>query len=926
MRAVAVVVCLALALSAGGAAFAQSVTGTVVGTVTDQTGGVLPGVTVTVEGEAIVGTRSTTSNDEGFYRLAALPPGSYRLSYALGGFGTVNRANVRVSIGAVEEANVTLRAQVAGEEVTVVGEGAVIDTQTTQVSTNYDKDWVRNAPLRRFTFFDLINAAPGVSQATSTSSRSTSLGSNTTDNAYLLDGTDFTAPLTGAAWPWPNTDAIEEIEILSLGAPAEYGNLQGAVFNVVTRQGSNTFHGDLNLYMQSQGLTGRNTTEEQDGGQPYHRDEFKDATVQLSGPIVKDKLWFFGSYQYQRDSDSQPGTDPAFPAASAADRIFFKANWQINDKNKLMAALHDDYYEIPQRATAEVAPSAVSVETGHNPSPNVTFTSILSDKTYVEVRYSGFYGKDHGDPLNAGCESPCSAADRIAPRFYDLDTGQVTGGIYYWYDGDSWKTAFAGKVSHFADDFLGGSHDFKFGVQYNSGGSEYAFGYNDRIYTYEAYGTRYGYGYTNLPYQYGGQMRSLGVFADDVFRVSNRLTLNLGLRYDNSKAFFPAFPILNAQGQETGSFTEPVDDLYTWNTVSPRVGFNWKATADGKTVLRAHYGRYYRGVVTGEFQGVSPSIMPTYFGLWNFDTNGFDPDSLELSFDNSNLRVDPNFKPPHTDQFAVSLERELMPNLGVSLHYTHKRGYNYGGWRDTGGQYVPISIVDDQELGGPEATGQPITVFQLVNDPADRLFLLTNPEELFTRYHGGILQVTKRMSNNWQLVSSLVVGKSEGRIRSSRDSPIDGQSGTAGTFGRNPNDYVHTDGLLVGDRPMQFKTQLVVQLPAGFLLGANYTYQSGVPWARQIRVPDLGLTTTVLAEQLDGRRRVGSWNLLDLRLQKEFRLGGSANVAVFADALNTLNDDAYEDIEAQLGTADNFGRPARFVLPRRLMVGAKFRF
>ena len=190
----------------------------------------------------------------------------------------------------------------------------MVDTESNVVGTHYDKDWVRNAPIPRFTFFDFLNSAPGVNQTAQTaSSRSTSLGSSTSDNSYQLDGTDFTAPYTGAAWPWPNTDAVEEIEVLSLGAPAEYGGLKGAVFNVVTRQGSNTFHGDANFYFQNQGLTSRNTTDEQDGGLPYNRDKYNDATFQLSGPVVKDKLWFFGSYQYQRDYESQAGTDPDFP-------------------------------------------------------------------------------------------------------------------------------------------------------------------------------------------------------------------------------------------------------------------------------------------------------------------------------------------------------------------------------------------------------------------------------------------------------------------------------------------------------------------------------------------------------------------------------------------------------------------------------------
>ena len=117
---------------------------------------------------------------------------------------------------------------------------------------------------------------------------------------------------------------------------------------------------------------------------------------------------------------------------------------------------------------------------------------MINPSTVVEARYSGFYGVDHGDPLNGG--------PRVARRFNDLDTGQITGGIYSWYDGKSEKTAFSGKVTKFADKFLGGSHDFKLGVQYNSGLGEYTYGLNDYIYTY---GSTPAYGYTQLPYHAG---------------------------------------------------------------------------------------------------------------------------------------------------------------------------------------------------------------------------------------------------------------------------------------------------------------------------------------------------------------------------------------------------------------------------------------
>ena len=231
-------------------------------------------------------------------------------------------------MGQTAEENVTLKISQKTEEVTVTGAAEVLNTSSNTVSTNYNQEWVKSAPIPRYTFFDLINAAPGVSQTSSDhGERQTSFGSSTNENSYQVDGTDFTAPISGASWPYPNTDAIEEIEVLSLGAPAEYGNVQGAIFNVVTKQGTNAFHGDLNYYNQMDALTSRNTTKEEEcgvdetclasGGYPYHRDQFHDVTAQLSGPIVKDKLWFFASYQFQKDVFSRwasPSSSP--PSAS----------------------------------------------------------------------------------------------------------------------------------------------------------------------------------------------------------------------------------------------------------------------------------------------------------------------------------------------------------------------------------------------------------------------------------------------------------------------------------------------------------------------------------------------------------------------------------------------------------------------------------
>jgi len=229
-----VLVLMALAMPAR----AQRTTGEIVGTVTDESNAVLPGVTVTIRGAAVAGTPTVVTSETGAYRFPALPPGDYTLEYTLQGFGTLRRENIPVGVGAVIELKIVLKVSALSETVTVTGESPVVNLASTTVSTNYNKEWVAAAPIRHFSFFDLVNSAPGVS-ATSTlgsSTTATTLGSTTNDNVYAIDGTDLSAPTGGTAWPWPNADAIQEIEVLQLGASAEYGNVMGAVFNVVTRQ------------------------------------------------------------------------------------------------------------------------------------------------------------------------------------------------------------------------------------------------------------------------------------------------------------------------------------------------------------------------------------------------------------------------------------------------------------------------------------------------------------------------------------------------------------------------------------------------------------------------------------------------------------------------------------------------------------------
>jgi hypothetical protein len=420
-------------------------------------------------------------------------------------------------------------------------------------------------------------------------------------------------------------------------------------------------------------------------------------------------------------------------------------------------------------------------------------------------------------------------------------------------------------------------------------------------------------------------MTNVGAFFDDTFRLGERLTLNLGLRYDHSKASLPDAPVLDTQGNETSEIVPGIDTVYTWNVASPRLGFSWKLNKSGRSVLKAHYGRYYRGVITGEFDDAAASVSARYLFAGTYDAAG-NPEGAELVSDNTNKRVDPNFKNPYTDQFTGQFEQELTKDLALSIGYVYKRGNLYGGWNDVGGVYETVGYVDDNP-DDPNATGRTIPVFQLQNDPAERLFLLTNPSEMFSRYKGGTLVLTKRMSHHWQAVASLVVSKSTGRLGSSTQGLKSSQTSSAGSFGQNPNDFINTDGRLVGDRPVLFKVQAVYEAPLGFHFGLNFVHQTGRPWSRQVRVGDVvGIPTTILAEPITGDRRVTDWNIFDLSAQKNIKLGAKAELDLFAYFLNLTNSTVFEDVLDRRGTSDTFGLGTSYFPPRRIMLGAHFRF
>ncbi len=600
-----VLLVLAALLLLGAPSQAQVITGALRGTVSDSTGAVLPGVTVELTGTTLIGgPKVMVTEDNGQFRFPNLTPGVYALTATLAGFQTMKREGIRVEANSQFDVDFKLSVGAMEESVTVSGVTPLIDTSRSAMTTTVSSELVAATPTARFTFFDLAYMTPGVSTARfdNSASRASAFGANVNENQYQFDGVDITAAQTGAAWVWPSTDIVEEVQVIGLGAPAEYGNFQGAVFNVITKSGSNRFNFNTNFFWQPPDLAGENVQLKDPASGTmyrYNRSEYLDFSMNAGGPIKKDRLWYFGGVQWRHDHFSEPGTDPEFPKMQNDSRYFGKTTWQVSKNNKINASLEFDGMRLPRTVSITNPYEVSGAEVGGNPVPNVSWTSVLSDRTFVDVRYAGFYGWDKWEP-NSG--------DFDTPGHYDSATGVYSVNSASWYDGNVWKTQIAGKVSHYITEAWG-SHDLRGGLQYLDGGSKYKTGYSGGM-TFNDFRGQYDQLVVQDPYYRDAVMRNTGLFVDDTWNVSTHVGLTLGLRYDHAVGTVPDYPDLDGAGNETGATITNPGKVVTWNNVSPRLGANIRFDSSGKTVGRVHYGRFYSQLQTRIYSPLNRAIAP----------------------------------------------------------------------------------------------------------------------------------------------------------------------------------------------------------------------------------------------------------------------------------------------------------------------------
>ncbi|HEY9463064.1 MAG TPA: TonB-dependent receptor [Vicinamibacterales bacterium] len=892
----------------------QGLTGTLIGTVRDEQGGVLPGASARIESPALIGgPASVTANDSGQIRFQALPPGQYRLEIALSGFANYREENVTIGAGATIERVLVLAIGGVAEAIDVPG-GSRIEARGSGFETRFGADYIKTIPGRRYSLFDFIKVAPGISPTSASSGTNnsvTAFGSGVNENAFLLDGTNFTCPCSGGAVAEPGSDVIQEVQVQSVGASAEFGNIQGAVFNVVTRQGSNQFQPDLSYYGQPSALTAQpielpcvRCSQPTSG---YARTRYRDFTANLGGPVVRNRVWFFAGYQYLRDYDSQPGTDPTFPRTYEQNKFLGKLTWQATPSIRVLSSLHNEEWVNPERPTL-ATPFETTVRFQASV-PTTTFAHVThtpSSNTLWDARVGRFVSAQENVP-NIGNVTTANRVDRL--------TGVATGGAPGFGDFTLMRTTTKGTVTHYRPQMLGVDHEWKAGVQAERG--------EHHALAAIPTGTRYidsgGAPFQAIsrdPATAGGQFVNAGAFASESMTIQDRLTINAGLRFDHTRAISQDLPARDVSGQETGTIVQGLGTLYTWNVWSPRLGMTMKLTSDGRTMLRASYGRFHQGVLTGELAPVHPGQTPTTTRAFDLATGGYT--TLVSNVDPTvNLRLNPSTRAPRTDEYSIGVDREIGRRLAASVAYVRKDGGNFISWTDTAGAY--------REETRTMSDGRVVPVFVLTSGTASRRFFLTNPDGYSLTYNGMVTAIEKRYSDGWYMLASYTWSRTSGLQPSSGGTAADGQASStfgAGTFGRDPNSVTNARGRLPNDRPHLFRAASSWEIPrTGFVVAGNVQLLSGKPWAASTQIALPQGDTRVLLEPR-GSRRLPSQALVDVRLSRTVRCG-IGRLDLLVDVLNVLNRATEEGLATDNFYSPTFGQATVFVDPRRVMLGAR---
>lgn len=882
------------------------------GTVKDTSAAVLPGVTLTLTSPNMVGGARTTVTDAvGFYRFSDLPFGTYSLESTLQGFGSVKRTGLQVASSTTVTIDLTMPVGNMTETVTVTGASPVIDVKTSASTTKVDEALLQYLPTagRSSRPNEIFNMAPGV-----TTNR-TAHGGFRDANNLMVDGLSSSMVGGNIRTSVMNYNWMQEVQVVSLGANAEYGEFLGAISNMLMRSGSNVFSGLTEFTTTRQSWLGDNTLDLSPTLQarftPAQVLTQDDTTYQVGGPIKKDKLFFFAGGEYYRNdtaaAGAQPGADgKPVPNHERWARYIGKITWAVSDSVKVEGFIeHDNDSNLPWGTSTKLAATAMYNSSFPKTMGNVRLTWAINSKTLLEVRGGGFGFQAQYSPV-----SP-NTLDTFSHQ--DTTTGVTTGNYSPFSLTKTPRANFTGSLTRWVSNRFGVSHALKVGVEYERTGSWVNSDYAGGILYQDAGGKP-----NQAIYWNGSTLNAVGkrisFYAQDSWTIVANLTAEPGVRVSLDRGSIPA-----------------ASNVFSTNAVDPRIGLAWDVLGDHKTLVRAHYGWFHDQLSTKEFDFLdfsnwSPSIT------YQLNANGSINRELTRTVQAGNISVDPNVKQPQMRQSTLAFERELFPDFGVTVQYIHRNYDNILAFVDTRSQWASVQKQDpgpDNVLGTAD-DGQMLTVYNLLN-PGNIVFNFTNPSDATRTYDAVMLVARKRFSHNWQMQVSYTHAKSLGQVDTFMGTNLGAGADTnqSGEWA-NPNAKINAYGPASFDQPDQFVLSATYRVPnfkyiGGANISANYRHSSGLPYGRTVTIKGLAQGNQTVRVLTRGTYRADPQNQLDVRFEKTFALGAPRRtVGVYLDVFNIMNK-GWPTSTTELA-GGNYGVPVAWATARQLQLGLRAAF
>jgi hypothetical protein len=971
-------------------------TGSLKGTVTDDEDSPLPGVTVTLTSPSMQGTKSYVSTADGDFRFPSLPPGIYSVKVELPGFQTKERPGLRVRVGGTTTILVQLTASSLEEEITVTAASPIVDVEASSIAVTMDTELITNLPARRdvLSLYQSAPATVGRDESNDYQKMASVAGGALADSKIGLDGVDLVDYSRGYVSADISWDSIEEVEMVIGGHKAEVGGVSAGYLNVVTKSGGNTFSGSLTVGGTTDSLTQIVVPEEQIEGfgliQPQIKNYKYDIGASFGGPIIKDKVWFFIAPRhngFETRTFFVPFTDPDgihHPAYPLEHRDYIglgKVTVQLTPNLKWFGMWqYNKAKETPEMWSVTKQYSPLESQQSYDDSVHTVssvLTFILDQNSFMEARF-GLVDRSFLFPFSKLWEGPATRA-----RHTDRTTGYEWGMPDGWTDYFRSSVTFGANFTRFQDDLFGADHEFKAGVAYGRSKANRS-AHRDNPYVYMWNNGEPWYYSDTDPFKgrfsiYGGPvgdqrrphiagMWKLGLFLQDTINIGERLTVSLGLRYDDYHGYIPSktlegwddvyedglaqilLPEIFLPAGSTLT-TPKLDDIMVYSFLAPRVGFSYDLFGSGKTILKGSVARYGETMFTSILEGMVPLTDKTVtFTWWDDNMNGeldnppvdrylaggyskWDTDVEPLK-----QRIAPNLQAPYTNELTLGITQEISQDFSITMSYMYKRSKQGFGRRNANiakdsEWWIPYSTTDPGD-DGVLGTGdeQDLTVYALSSNAPSNLYQVDNIDEAWRNYWGFTMIFHKRMSHGWMFNGSIAVNKTEGNYQHGYYDQFGGQNFW------DPNVDINRAGRLEYDRPLIIKLMSTVKLPLDFNLSAYYRYFAGGHFSRRVQVffPSTlngirprSASVSVNAEARNNRDHMPE-SFMDLRVEKTFQMGG-LNFAVWADVFNVFGFWNFRWSESRLAggyiyTDGSFARFPRYGQPSAVFGAREFAF